>query len=76
MVGAFSLQATFIELSLFVFVMIIPNDQMAYHYGTSIWLMYIGLTLIPAWICDHILYKVSDEITDPFLNLNGATVEV
>ena len=35
-----------------------------------------GLTLIPAWICNHIQYKVWDEITYPFLNLNGCTVEV
>ena len=35
-----------------------------------------GLTLIPAWICNHIHYKVWDEITYPFLNFNGATVEV
>ena len=33
-------------------------------------------TLIPAWICNHIHYKVWDEITYPFLNFNGATVEV
>ena len=35
-----------------------------------------GLTLIPAWISNHIHYKVWDEITYPFLNFNGATVEV
>ena len=35
-----------------------------------------GLTLIPAWISDYIHYKVWDEITYPFLNFNGATVEV
>ena len=35
-----------------------------------------GLTLIPAWICNHIYHKVWDEITYPFLNFNGATVEV
>ena len=29
-----------------------------------------------AWICNHINYKVWDENTYPFLNLNGATVEV
>ena len=34
-----------------------------------------GLTLIPAWISNYIHYKVWDEITFPFLNLNGATVE-
>ena len=35
-----------------------------------------GLTLIPAWISNYIHYKVWDEITDPFLNINSATVEV
>ena len=34
------------------------------------------LTLIPAWISNYIHYKVWDEITYPFLNFNGATVEV
>ena len=37
---------------------------------------YHGLILIPAWISNHIHYKVWDEITYPFLNFNGATVEV
>ena len=31
-----------------------------------------GLTLIPAWINNHIHYKVWDEITYPFLNFDGA----
>ena len=35
-----------------------------------------GLTLIPAWISNYIHYKVWDEITYPFLNFNGCTVEV
>ena len=35
-----------------------------------------GSTLIPAWINNYIHYKVWDEITYPFLNFNGATVEV
>ena len=35
-----------------------------------------GLTLIPAWISNYIHYNVWDEITYPFLNFNGATVEV
>ena len=34
------------------------------------------LTLIPAWINDYTHYNVWDEITNPFLNFNGATVEV
>ena len=35
-----------------------------------------GLTLIPAWISNHMPSKVWDDITYPFLNINGATVEV
>ena len=37
---------------------------------------YYGLTLITAWISNHIHYKLWDEITYPFINFNGATVEV
>ena len=37
---------------------------------------YHGLTLIPAWISNYIHCKVWDEITYPFLNFNGCTVEV
>ena len=39
-------------------------------------LFWHGLTLIPAWICNYIYYEVWDEITYPFLNFNGCTVEV
>ena len=35
-----------------------------------------GWTLIVAWISNYIHYKVWDEIIYPFLNFNGATVEV
>ena len=35
-----------------------------------------GFTLIPAWINNNMLGKVWDEINYPFLNFNGATVEV
>ena len=34
------------------------------------------LTLIPVWISDYIHYQMWDEITNPFPNFNGATVEV
>ena len=34
------------------------------------------LSLISAWISNYIHYEVWDEITDPFPNFNGATVEV
>ena len=43
---------------------------------TSGRLHYFGLTLISAWISNHMLNKVWDEITYPYLNFNGATVEV
>ena len=35
-----------------------------------------GLTLIPAWISNHMPSKVWGEITYPFPNFNGCTVEV
>ena len=36
----------------------------------------LDLTLIPAWISNYIHYNVWDEITSPFPNFNGCTVEV
>ena len=39
--------------------------------------LYGGLRpLLPTWISDHIYQKVWDEITYPFLNIRGLTVEV
>ena len=35
-----------------------------------------GLTLIPACISDNMPRELWDEITYPFLNFNGCTVEV
>ena len=35
-----------------------------------------GLTLIPAWISNHMPSKAWDEITYPFLNFNYCTVDV
>ena len=35
-----------------------------------------GSTWIPAWISKYISDEILDEITYPFLNFNGATVEV
>ena len=35
-----------------------------------------GLTLISAWISNYMPNKVWDEITYPFLNFNGCTIEV
>ena len=39
-------------------------------------LLLTSFNLIPAWISNYIHYNVWDEITYPFLNFNGATVEV
>ena len=36
----------------------------------------VGLTLIPAWISNHMASKLWDEITHPFQNFNVCTVEV
>ena len=38
--------------------------------------MNMVLTLIPAWISNHMPSKVQDEITYPFPNFNGCTIEV
>ena len=46
--------------------MYIKKHVYAYTYETS------G----PAWISNYTHYNVWDEITYPFLNFNGATVEV
>ena len=35
-----------------------------------------GLTLTPAWISYHIHHKMWNEITYPFPNFNGATIEL
>ena len=45
-------------------------------YGDSLGPLLLTLTLIPAWISHHMFSKVWDEITYPFPNFNGATVEV
>ena len=47
------------------------------HFADACGPFYLhGLTLIPVWISNHTHYKVWDEITYPFINFNGATVEV
>ena len=33
-------------------------------------------TEVPAWLSNHIHYKVCNEITHPFLNFNGATLRI
>ena len=47
-----------------------------YPVGARWWATWYGLTLIPAWISNYMNYKMWDEITYPFPNFNGATVEV
>ena len=43
------------------------------HQGPVYWQ---GLNLIPARICGYIPYRGGDEITYPFPNFNGCTVEI
>ena len=45
--------------------------KLALHQPTC-----INIIVAEAWIRNHIHYKMWDEITYPFLNFNGATVEV
>ena len=53
-----------------------PLSQMAWYGNTFRITIGEGLTLIAAWISNYTHYNVWDEITYPFLNFNGATVEV
>ena len=53
---------------------VITRSSVSFH--TSGPFYWHGLTLIPAWISNRIHYNVWDEITYPFLNFNGATVEI
>ena len=50
-----------------------PFTPSHFNWGPFYW---HELTVIPAWISNHIHYKVWDGITYPFLNFNGAIVEV
>ena len=50
---------------------------MVWHYfwnGTTLGTLEHGVTLILAWISNCIHFKVWDEITHPFPNLNGVAV--
>ena len=49
------------------------NNQHGHTKGPFYWHF---LTLIPAWISNYMPCKVWDEITYPFRNFNGCTVEV
>ena len=53
-------------------LLMLPSDQLDPRYPFYL----LGWTLIPAWISNYIHYKLLDEITYPFLNFNGCTVEV
>ena len=55
------------------FVIIMEKWYKVYASGPF---YYYGLTLIPAWISNYIHNNMCDEITYPFLNFNGATVEI
>ena len=46
------------------------------YMNTSGPFYYHGLAFIPAWISNYMSGKVWDEITNPFLNFNGCTVQV
>ena len=51
------------------------HSPMLSPHGQSV-IIYLCISLIPAWVSNNIRYKVLDEITYPFPNFNGATVEV
>ena len=46
------------------------------HVNTWGTFYYHELTLIPAWIRHHMPSKIWDEVTNPFPNFNGFTVDV
>ena len=52
-----------------------PNN-LQWHLNHWGHFYYDDLILIWAWISNYMSGKVGDEITYPFLNFNGATVEV
>ena len=51
----------------------VDEDSSPYGPGTLFW---YRITLILAWENNYIYYKVWDEITYPFVNFNGYTVEI
>ena len=50
------------------FLKLIQPNRVSFYYH--------DLTLIPAWISNHMCSKVWDEITDPFPNFTGGTIKV
>ena len=73
-------QACYLSYDGFVRVIILNitvTARQAIHLWVKmghLWLTW--LTLVSAWISNYIHYKVGDENTYPFLNFNGATVEI
>ena len=53
-----------------------PIHWRIYMYVTSSLFYLHSLTLISTWISNHMPSKVWGEITYPFLNFNGTTIEV
>ena len=52
------------------------SDYAKILLGNDICGLFYGVTLIPAWISNHMPGKVWDKNYNPFLNFNGCTVEV
>ena len=52
------------------------DPERVIKYNTRGAFYHHGLTLIPAWISNHMPRKVWAEITYPFANFNGCTVEL
>ena len=84
--GAYWIGQTFVQtisILLLCFLAYVIAVGFSYQAIVSIaltWLLgalsLIWFNLIPAWISNHIHYKVWDEITYSFPNFNGCTVEV
>ena len=51
------------------------SDQLVYEMVLEI-LNHHRKVQMPPWVSNYIHYKMWNEITNPFLNFNGATVEV
>ena len=69
-------QAFMSRLYLWWFIIESDNNVVSSDIINCVLFYYYGLTLIPAWISNYIHYNMWDEITYPFLNFSGCTVEV
>ena len=64
----------FVEIGI---INILQKSASSGHVETYWGPLYLhGLTVIPTWMSNYIYHKVWDEITHPFPNFNGCTVEV